>query len=288
MRKLILLCIIISSKLWASPIIGPCATPLTRQTFKLTSHTMYMNFTEKWSDIDTVWYSLGKDSSYMAILSLWELYYGFENIFTIRMSMPLNYQQKKIGEKETIVGVGDMVVDAKYCIFSPVARELTYAGKVYPEFSAIGSVRLPTGGKKDTPPPVARWLGKGSADLGIAGLVRVGNGIGAVHGMIGYWYNGLLGEDREDEICYNFTIEGPKIFNIVLLAEIDGSKIGRYHYLCQVCPGIQYIITYGRGTRIEHKVEHAINIEASFPIPVEAEGGYKYKFAPYTGITWTF
>ena len=211
----------------------------------------------------------------------------------MRISIPLNYQQQKIDTSKTTFGVGDIVVDAKYCIFSPVARELTYAGKVYPEFSIIGGVRLPTGGKKDTPPPVARWLGKGSADVGIAGLAKVGDGIGAVHGMIGYWYNGLLGEDttRGDEIVYNFTIEGPKIFNknyLILLVEIDGSKIGRYHYLCQVCPGIQYIITYGRGLRIERKIEHAITIEASFPIPIEAEGGYKYKFAPYTGVTWTF
>lgn len=272
---------------WASPIIGPCTSTLPRQSFRLASHLMYMDFNKKWDNVDSVWNPLG-DSSYIAVLSLWKIAYGFENIFTVRMSAPINYQQQWT---ETSYGLGDIVIDMKYSIYSPRTRELTYAGKVYSEFSAIGGVRLPTGADKNTTLPLARWLGRGSTDAEIAGLVRIGNSIGAINAMIGYWGNGVLGEDRGDEVFYNFTVEGPHIFEknyFLFLVELDGSKIGRSHYLLQVCPGIQFTITYGRGTEIERKVEHAVALEASWPIPIEAEGGYKYNFAPFIGVNWTF
>lgn len=292
MRKYILgLGVFLTLNAWAMPIIGPCATPSPRQTIRFTSHFMYMDFCDKWVIEDSAWAPLEKDSSYMAFLSLWEAYYGFENVFTIRAQVQLNYQNQNLGESKTIYGVGSTVIDAKYNIWGPARRELTYAGKVYPEFSAIGGIRLPIGGGKDTLAPVARWLGGGTTDLELGGLVRVGNGIGSVYGTIGYWYNGVYGGDREDEVFYNFTIEGPKIFEknyLVLLVELDGSKIGRYHYLTQVCPGIQFVITYGRGVKVAWHVEHAIAIETSFPIPIEAEYGYRYKFAPYIGVSWTF
>lgn len=276
---------------YAIPIIGPCSTPLARQTFKITSHFLYMDFHDKWIPIDTAWAPLGKDSSYRAVLSLWELYYGFENIFTLRAAAQLHYQNKHLGEGKIIYGVGDIVIDAKYNIWGPAHRELTYAGKLYPEFSAIGGMRLPMGSSKDTPAPVVRWLGGRSTDVEICGLFRVGNGIGAVYGTIGYWYNGVSGDDRDDEVFYNFTVEGPQIFEknyLILLVELDGSKIGRYYHLTQICPGAQFIITYGRGIKAAWRVEQAVVIEASVLIPIEAEGEYKYRVTPFIGMTWTF
>jgi hypothetical protein len=245
-----------------------------------------MNFSERWLYSESTFTALEKDSAYMAILSLWEAYYGFENIFTFRASVPINYQNKN---SETSVGVGDVILDLKYNIYNP-SRRMGFAGVIYPEFSFIAGIRAPTGADTNTAFPVSRWIGKGSIDAELGGLMRLGDGIGAIYGALIYWWNGLTGNDRGDELFYNFTVEGPALFSknyLLFLVELDGSKIG-HDYLLQVCPGTKFIITYGRGLRVERKVEHCVEIYASCPIPIKAEGGYKYSFAPFVGISWVF
>jgi hypothetical protein len=247
---------------------------------------MYMDFTEKWLEDDSVWSST---ESQKTTLSLWQLFWGFENIFTIRAAAQISHQDPELGGSKTATGMGDFIIDAKYNFYNP-GRELGYAGVIYPEFSAVVGVRAPSGASTDTPVPLSHWLGAGSTDLEVGGLVRLGNHIGALHAMIGHWLNGLLGEERQDETFYNVTLEGPRLFNknfLIFLVELDGSTLG-HEYCTQICPGVEYIITYGRGVEIKRKIEHAIALQASFPIPINTRGGYRYKYAPFVGVSWTF
>jgi hypothetical protein len=195
---------------------------------------------------------------------------------------------EEIEKKITAYGLGDIVLDAKWNIYNP-ARELTYAGKVWPEFSIIGGVRIPVGAPYDSY-PLMKYIGTGTGDIEMGGLFRLGNHIGAVYGSVIYWHKGMIKGKREAEIKYNFTIEGPKLLEknyLIFLCEVEGSKIEENH-LVSICPGIQYAFTYGRGIEVERKVEHEVRFEFCCLIPIEAEGGYKYLFTPFAGISWKF
>jgi len=281
---LLISCFLFPAKLSATPIIGTRAPTLVRQGIMSKLHIMYMNFTHYWANEE--WIEFGEDSSYTAILSLAEVHYGFEKPLTVRAIFPVAYQQQDFGESESSVGIGDIIVDLKYNIYDP-SKKLGYAGILYPTFSALVGARFPAGG--DTLFPIRKWLGMGSTDLKIGGLIRLGNGIGAFNLGLSYWFNGLLGDDTDDETFYNVGIETPYIFNkLSVILELDGSKEEGENYILQFCPGLQYRIQYGRGERLRRRVEHEVLIEASFPIPIKAEGGFKYSFAPFMGVSWYF
>jgi hypothetical protein len=289
MKKYYFLILLIAFKAFGLPIIGPYAPTLTRQQIMLRKHILYMDFREIWDPKNKKWLTPKMANWYTTLLSIWEIYYGFENVFTIRASFKINYGHQEVFNSKKSIKTGDVIIDAKYSLYNP-ARELEYAGVVHPEFTLISGIRIPTGAQENTPNPITRWVGNGSGDVEIGGAVRLGNSIGAIHASIVYWHKGLIGGEREAELDYNFTIESPRLFEknyLLFLLELDGSKIGT-HYLFQVCPGIQYGLTYGRGIRVEREVEHEIRFEASVLIPVEAEGGLRYKFAPFGGISWTF
>jgi len=268
--------------------MGLPTTSLARQQIMVKSHTGYFSFVEKWEDEE--WRKFTQEEKYYSILSKWELYYGFEDVLTLRSSFRVFYEKLDEKERERVVyGLGDIVLDAKWNIYNP-ARELTYAGKVWPEFSIIGGVRIPVKGPPYDSYPLMKYVGTGTGDVEMGGLLRLGNHIGAVYASVIYWHKGMIKGEREAEIKYNFTIEGPKLLEknyLIFLCELEGSKIGENH-LVAICPGIQYAFTYGRGIEIERKVEHEVRFEFSCLIPVEAEGGYKYLFTPFAGVSWKF
>lgn len=280
-------CFLLLSNLSAIPTVGTSAATLPRQGIFSKLHIVYMEFTHYWSS-NKEWVEFGGDSSFTAILSLTEIHYGFENPLTVRAVFPTEYQQKDFENSETSFGMGGVVIDFKYNLFDP-SKKLGYTGVVYPTFSAIAGARVPTGGSPDTPYPIRKWTGIGSTDFKIGGLMRLGNGIGALHAGLSYWFNGLLGDDTDDETFYNVGLESPFIFNkVAIILELDGSKEEGDYYLLQFCPGLQYRIQYGRGEKIKHRVEHEVRIDASFPMPIKAEGGFKCPTALFIGASWYF
>ncbi|MDD2890399.1 MAG: hypothetical protein PHE49_07150 [bacterium] len=273
----------------AEPIVGSTPTTMPSLGFMFREHFMYINYTSQRLN-DTTYIKIGADSSFTRMVNVLQIDYGFEKNWTLRLTIPVTFENMKLDTTYSKFAPGGITLDTKYNLFNPT-KEMGFVGTYYLEFSPFLGVRFPTGDKSAFFSPT-----KSSTDLELGILGRFGDSKGAAYLTFGYWSNGLLSKDENitDEIFYNFTIESPFIFNkVMILCELDGlaSTAGdTYYYSLRCYPGLKYRLlqTVSEGGSLYQKTLHELLLEATCAIPIAEMGDFKYDYAPYVGINWKF